>query len=109
MSHLSTTSEGEPDINVNYNNYYIYQNSFPGKAINKKDKNENKNKKRDLCESIKIGIKDISDCINSNKTNILSFDCYYFCEININEEEEFFFIDKIKNVINDYKKDIKDK
>ena len=112
MSHLSTTSEGEPAISVNYNNYYIYQ-SFPEKGtINKKNKNENKNKKRDLCESITIGIKDISDCINSNKTNIISFDCYYFCEINMNEEEEYFFIDKIKNVINDYKnnnKNIKDK
>ena len=101
MSHLSTTSEGEPPINYNYNNYYFYQTFPENGTINKNNKKENK--KRDLCESIKIGIKDISDCINSNKTNIISFDCYYFCDIKMNEEEEFFIEDTIKNVINNVK------
>jgi len=117
MSHLSTTSEGEQAINSTYNNYYLYQ-SFPeneAAAINNinKYKDENKNininKKRDILESIIIGIKDISDCINSNKTNIITFDCYYFGDINLNEEEKICFDNNIKKAFNDFKKNKKDK
>ena len=114
MSHLSTTSEGEQVINANYNNYYICR-SFPeNENINKnnkyeiENKNININKKRNIYESLIIGIKDISDCINSNKTNMISFDCYYFCNINMNEEEKIFIDNNKKKIIDDYKKNIKD-
>ena len=100
MSHLSTTSEGEPGININYNNYFFCQ-TFPKDTIIKKNKKENK--KRDLYETITIGIKDISDCINSNNINIKSFECYYFCDINMNEEEDFIFVNKIKDIIKNEK------
>ena len=117
MSHLSTTSEGEQAINSTYNNYYLYQ-SFPENEaatinnINKykdENKNININKKRDILESIIIGIKDISDCINSNKTNIITFDCYYFGDIYLNEEEKICFDNNIKKAFNDFKKNKKDK
>ncbi len=98
MSHLSTTSEG--DQGNNYNNIYFYQYN------EEKMKNNKKNKNKDLYESIKTGIKDISDCFNSNQNenNVISFACYYYCDIHMNNENEFFLGVKIQQLIDDYKK-----
>ena len=102
MSHLSTTSEGDQGINNNFNNFYFFQSNQESKKANKNNKNKN------LHESIIMGIKDISDCFNSNKneSNVISFSCYYFCDIHMNNEKEFFLDVKIKQLIDDYKKNI---
>ena len=102
MSHLSTTSEGDQGINNNFNNFYFFQSNQESKKTNKNNKNKN------LHESIIMGIKDISDCFNSNKneSNVISFSCYYFCDIHMNNEKEFFLDVKIKQLIDDYKKNI---
>ena len=103
MSHLSTTSEGDQGINNNYNNYFFYQSN------QERIKNNKKNKNKDLYESIKIGIKDISNCFNSyeNESNVISFACYYFCDIHMNEEKEFFLGVKIQQLVDDYEKNNK--
>lgn len=103
MSHLSTTSEGEQGINTNFNNYFFYH-SFPeNKKIMKKDSNKNEK----FYDSIKKGIKDISDCLNYNKNNNMSLACYYFCDININKEDESFLAVKIQKLIDNNKEIIK--
>lgn len=97
MSHLSTTSDGE-------NNFYFYQPHSEEKKICKKNKNKN------LHESIKKGIKDITDNFNSNNLdNVMSLACYYYCDINMNEQQEFFLGTKIQNLVNGYKKNVNKK
>lgn len=96
MSHLSTTSEGEQGINSNYNNYLFYK-TFPQEKIIKKHKVNNKNE--NLYESIKKGIKEISDLYNNNKNNIISISCYYFCNINMEEEDKSYLEKKIQQFI----------
>ena len=94
LSHLSTTSDGE-------NNYYFYQSHSEEKKIGKKIKNKH------LYESIKKGIKDITDNFNSNNLdNAISFACYYYCDINMDEQEELLLGTKIKNLVDDYKKNV---
>ena len=102
MSYLSTTSEGEQGINNN--NKFFYHTIPEEKKLNKKCKNKNEN----LSESIAYGIKEISDYFNSNKneSNVISFACYYFCDINMNEEEEFFLGVNIRKIIKEYEKKI---
>ena len=103
-SHLSTTSEGEQGINANYNNYFIYQSFNEDEKINKKNKIDNDKNNKNIYELIKKGIKDISDSINSNKINPVSFACYYFCNINLNEEDEFFITSRIEEMIDNNQK-----
>lgn len=95
MSHLSTTSEGEQGISTNFNNYFFYQ-SFPE---NKKKFKKDNNKNEKFYESIKKGINDISDYLNYNKNNNISLACYYYCRININEEDEYCLRVKIQQII----------
>ena len=65
---------------------------------------------KNLHEFIIMGIKDISNCFNSNKneSNVISFSCYYFCDIHMNNEKEFIrkhislnHNNKINNIEND--------
>lgn len=92
LSHLSTTSEGE-------NNYYFYSSKLEEKKIDKINKNKN------IYESITKGIKDISDnFIPYNIPNIISFACYYYCDVQMDEQTEFFLGAKIQNLENDCKK-----
>ena len=92
LSHLSTTSEGET-------NYYFYSSKLEEKKIDKLNKNKN------IYESITKGIKDIWDnFIPNNIPNIISFACYYYCDIHMDEQIEFFLGAKIKNLENDCKK-----
>lgn len=81
ISHLSTTSGGDYNNynKANNNNYYLNKNFIEEK---KNNKNEN------LFESIKKGINDIKDYINSNQNNSISLSCYYYCNININEQQK---------------------
>ena len=103
MSHLSTASEGEQGINSNYNNYYFYKFfSEEQKTNKKKDINKNENKKENIYESIKKGIKDISDLLNTNKNYAVSLSCYYYCDINMDEEDELYLKSKIQQCINNY-------
>ena len=79
ISHLSTTSGGD------YNNY---------NKINYKDfKEENKSKKNNenLFKSIKKGINDMKNCINSNPDNSIPLSCYYYCNLNMNEQQKLEF------------------
>ena len=73
ISYLSTTSGGD------YNNYNKVKN-----FIEEKQNNKNEN----LLESIKKGIKDIQNYFDSNKNNSISLACYYYCNININEQQK---------------------
>ena len=100
MSYLSTTSEGDQGINNNINNLYFLYPSKP------EEKKTNKKKDENIYESITNGIRDISNCFNSNKneSNVISFACYYFCDINMNEEKEFFLCVKMKKMIDEYEK-----
>jgi hypothetical protein len=92
LSHLSTTSEGE-------NNYYFYSSKLEEKKIDKINKNKN------IYESITKGIKDISDnFIPYNIPNTISFACYYYCDVQMDEQTEFFLGAKIQNLENDCKK-----
>ena len=95
MSHLSTTSEGEQCIN---NNLYLLQSNQNNKR--------GYNKKLNLNESIQMGIQDISDCFNSykNESNVISFACYYYCDIYLDKEKEFFLGVRIQQLIDDYQK-----
>jgi hypothetical protein len=95
---LSTTSDGEHNIininNTNNNNSII--------TINKEEKKE---KKLNLEESIKKGIKDISNFYNSNisETCPLSLACYYYCNLNLSANEEFYLNLKLDEFINESK------
>ena len=108
MSRLSTASEGEQGINSNYNNYYFYKSfSEEQKTNKKKDINKNENKKENIYESIKKGIKDISDLLNTNKNYAVSLSCYYYCDINMDEEDELYLKSKIQQCVNSYNKKTK--
>ena len=92
---MSTTSDGEHNIiNINNNNSII--------TINKEEKKE---KKLNLEESIKKGIKDISNFYNSNisETCPLSLACYYYCNLNLSANEEFYLNLKLDEFINESK------
>ena len=103
MSHLSTASEGEQGINSNHNNYYFYKSFSEEQKINKKN-NIDKNNNENIYDSLKKGIKDIYDCQNSNKNYIISLSCYYYCDINMDEEDEIYLNNKIQQFVNNYKK-----
>ena len=108
MSHLSTASEGEQGINSNYNNYFFYKSfSEEQKTIKKNDVNKNKNKKENIYDSMKKGVKDISDLLNNNKNYAVSLSCYYYCDINMDEEDESYLKSKIQQYVNNYKKNSK--
>ena len=86
-SHLSTTSEGgEHSPNNNQNN------QSPQKDLSGKEKTKEKNIKKDEkneIELIKKAFKDISDFFNSNQSNLIPLSCYYYCNINMNEQREY--------------------
>ena len=90
-SQLSTTSDGEPNIINNINN----------NLINK----IKKEKKLNLEESIKKGIKDISVQFNSNPFQQcpLTLACFYHCDLALSEQEEL----SLNMEINDKIKDLK--
>ena len=105
MSHLSTASEGEQGINSNYNNFYLYKSFSEEQKINKRiNINKKESKNINLNDSIKKGIKDISDLLNSNKNYAISLSCFYFCDINIDEEDELYLNNKIQQFVNDHSK-----
>ena len=95
---MSTTSDGEHNIininNTNNNNSII--------TINKEEKKE---KKLNLEELRKKGIKDISNFYNSNisETCPLSLACYYYCNLNLSANEEFYLNLKLDEFINESK------
>ena len=90
-SQLSTTSDGEQNIINNINN----------NLINK----IKKEKKLNLEESIKKGIKDISVQFNSNPFQQcpLTLACFYHCDLALSEQEE----SSLNMEINDTIKDLK--
>ena len=90
-SQLSTTSDGEQNIINNINN----------NLINK----IKKEKKLNLEESIKKGIKDISVQFNSNPFQQcpLTLACFYHCDLVLSEQEE----SSLNMEINDTIKDLK--
>ena len=93
---LSTTSDGE-QINNNIN---IYKNSGEENIIK-----ENKN----LYDGIKKSIKDIGNYYNSIDClgDFPNLACLYYCDIETNNNDEFFINLEIKNLIDDYNNDIK--
>ncbi len=108
VSQLSTTSDGEHNMinnntNSNYNNIYNYNSIMP---INKDEK---KDEKLNLRESIKKGIKDISNFYNSNNSDScpLSLASYYHCNLTLSANEEFYLNLKLNEFIKDSKKRIK--
>jgi len=87
ISHLSTTSEGD------YNNYSeakYFSKDFNGENQNNKNKN--------LFESIQKAIKDIEDYYNSNPNKPISLACYYYCNINIKEQQKNNLENQIKKI-----------
>ena len=90
-SQLSTTSDGEQNIINNINNNLI-----------NKIKNE---KKLNLEESIKKGIKDISVQFNSNPFQQcpLTLACFYHCDLALSEQEESSLNMEIDDTIKDLK------
>ena len=108
VSQLSTTSDGEHNMinnntNSNYNNIYNYNSIMP---INKDEK---KDEKLNLRESIKKGIKDISNFYNSNNSDScpLSLASYYHCNLALSANEEFYLNLKLNEFIKDSKERIK--
>ena len=92
ISHLSTTSGGDYNNynKVNNDNYYFCKNFT---VENQNNKNQN------LFESIKKGIKDIQNYFNSNHNNSISLACYYYCNINMNEQQKNDLEKKIQKFI----------
>ena len=108
VSQLSTTSDGEHNIinnntNVNNNNIYNYNSIMPI------SKDEKKDEKLNLRESIKKGIKDISNFYNSNNSEgcPLSLASYYHCNLTLSANEEFYLNMKLNEFIKDSKERIK--
>ena len=103
-SQLSTKSDDEHNIinNININNN-IYNSSFPKNKIIKKEK------KLNLEDSIKKGIKDISNQFNSNPLQQcpLTLSCFYHCDLLLTEQEEYNLNLEIKDTIAELKKNIK--
>ena len=87
-SQLSSTSDGEPNI---------INNNFKNKT--------KKEKKLNLEECIKKGIKDISDQFNSDPFQQcpLTLACLYHCDLILSEEEESSLKYEINDIIKDYK------
>lgn len=105
ISQISTTSDGEHNlinnnINNNINNLSIQKN----KSIKKE-------KKLSLEESIKKGIKDISDVFNLNPLEncSLTLACYYHCDLNLAAHEEYYLNLEINDVVQKHKKNLKKK
>lgn len=91
LSQLSTISDGEGNIiNNNINNIYA-----PALIENKNNKNENNN----LEESIKKGLKNISDIFNRNHIEncTLTFAGFYHCELDLTSTDEY-YLDSIISV-----------
>ena len=103
FSQISTTSDGEHNIFNNTNNN---KSIIP---INKDEKKEKKEKKLSLEDSIKKGIKDISNFYNSNipETCPLSLACYYHCNLNLSANEEFYLNLKLDEFIKESKERMK--
>ena len=108
VSQLSTTSDGEHNMinnntNSNYNNIYNYNSIMPI------SKDEKKDEKLNLRESIKKGIKDISNFYNSNNSEgcPLSLASYYHCNLTLSANEEFYLNMKLNEFIKDSKERIK--
>ena len=91
-SHLSTTSDGDQVSNI-------------------KEINEGKNNKENnnLKETIKKGFRDIKEYYNSIESlgDLANLSCFYYCDIETNEDENFFIDMEIKKVVENYKKIIK--
>lgn len=102
-SHLSTASEGgEHSINNNHNN-----NNYSQKDLSKKDEKTEVNTikdEKDEIELIKKAFKDIGDYFNSNKCNYIPLSCYYYCDINMNEQREYNLEVQIHNLAKNYEK-----
>ena len=105
VSQLSTTSDGELNIinNNNTNNIFNYNSMMPT------NKEEKKEEKLNLRESIKKGIKDISNFYNSNNSEAcpLSLASYYHCNLTLSANEEFYLNMKMNEFIKDSKERIK--
>ena len=108
VSQLSTTSDGEHNIinnntNSNNNNIYYYNSFMP------KNKDEKKDEKLNLRESIKKGINDISNFYNSNNSDScpLSLASYYHCNLTLSANEEFYLNLKLNEFIKDNKERMK--
>ena len=82
-SHLSTASEG--------GEYYINNNNNPSSSqqdlLGKVEINSKNDEKTEI-ESIKKAFKDIGNYFNSNQCNYIPFACYYYCDINMNEQRK---------------------
>jgi hypothetical protein len=99
-SHLSTASEGgEYYINNNNNNN---PSSSQQNLLGKVEIN-NKNDEKTEIESIKKAFKDISNYFNCNQCNFIPFACYYYCDINMNEQREKNLYAQIQQLAKIYK------
>ena len=99
ISHLSTASEGgEYYINNNNNNPSSFQQDLLGKVeIN------SKNDEKTEIESIKKAFKNIGNYFNSNQCNYITFACYYYCDINMNEQRKKNLYAQIQQLAKTYK------
>ena len=98
LSQMSTTSDGDHNlINNNANN----TNNSPIT----KNQNDKKEKRINLEESIKRGIKDISNSLNFNhlEKSPLTLACYYYCELYLSGNEEYYLDKEINNIAKGYK------
>lgn len=110
VSQLSTTSDGEHNMinnnaNSNYNNIYNYNYN----SIIPINKDEKKEEKLNLRESLEKGIKDIANFYNSNNSDTcpLSLASYYYCNLTLSANEEFYLNLKMNEFIKDSEERIK--
>ena len=95
VSQLSTTSDGDYNIINNNNNSNLVNNK-----TSKKEKNF-----KNLEESIKKGIEDISNIFNSSQFEPcpLTLACYYHCDLTLSANEEYYYNLKINDIVNNFK------
>ena len=93
------------NTNSNYNNIYNYNYN----SIIPINKDEKKEEKLNLKESIEEGIKDIAIFYNSNnsETCLLSLASYYYCNLTLSGNEEFYLNLKMNEFIKDSEQRIK--
>ena len=104
-SQISTTLGGE---NNSINNINEIKNNIYNSILSKNEGTKNE-KKLNLEESIKKGIKDISKQFNSDPLQQcpLTLACFYHCDLILTEQEEYNLNLEINDTVSEFKNKIK--
>ena len=104
-SQISTTLGGE---NNSINNINEIKNNIYNSILSKNEGTKNE-KKLNLEESIKKGIKDISKQFNSDPLQHcpLTLACFYHCDLILTEQEEYNLNLEINDTVSEFKNKIK--